>query len=223
MSATHGNAPGEPEACHRSGLVPHTGFEPVVSALRGRCPGPLDECGRSRTPSVRRRPRITGSPLGSQPWGPAARPADVRMTDATRASARWSRAATLGPKPTRRQRSAAWPVANTPLASVLWTDAWQRRWPPRSLPSAPETRGRNGSDSVRVADTRRRGGEPRVRRRAAGAAASRGCGGDPPRTPGNPAAAPTRPRRRRRPGPGRRRTYRRFASRKARSVSATWR
>ena len=26
-------------------LVPHTGFEPVVSALRGRCPGPLDECG----------------------------------------------------------------------------------------------------------------------------------------------------------------------------------
>src|SRR5439155_11384192 len=25
---------------------PHTGFEPVVSALRGRCPGPLDECGR---------------------------------------------------------------------------------------------------------------------------------------------------------------------------------
>ena len=27
------------------GLVPHTGFEPVVSALRGRCPGPLDECG----------------------------------------------------------------------------------------------------------------------------------------------------------------------------------
>ena len=26
-------------------LVPHTGFEPVISALRGRCPGPLDECG----------------------------------------------------------------------------------------------------------------------------------------------------------------------------------
>ena len=26
-------------------LVPHTGFEPMVSALRGRCPGPLDECG----------------------------------------------------------------------------------------------------------------------------------------------------------------------------------
>ncbi len=26
------------------GLVAHTGFEPVVSALRGRCPGPLDEC-----------------------------------------------------------------------------------------------------------------------------------------------------------------------------------
>ena len=26
-------------------LVPHTGFEPVISALRGRCPRPLDECG----------------------------------------------------------------------------------------------------------------------------------------------------------------------------------
>jgi hypothetical protein len=26
-------------------VVPHTGFEPVISALRGRCPGPLDECG----------------------------------------------------------------------------------------------------------------------------------------------------------------------------------
>jgi hypothetical protein len=30
------------------GLVPHTGFEPVISALRGRCPGPLDECGEVR-------------------------------------------------------------------------------------------------------------------------------------------------------------------------------
>ncbi len=25
-------------------MVAHTGFEPVVSSLRGRCPGPLDEC-----------------------------------------------------------------------------------------------------------------------------------------------------------------------------------
>ena len=25
-------------------LVAHTGFEPVISALRGRCPRPLDEC-----------------------------------------------------------------------------------------------------------------------------------------------------------------------------------
>jgi hypothetical protein len=30
-------------------LVPHTGFEPVISALRGRCPGPLDECGARRS------------------------------------------------------------------------------------------------------------------------------------------------------------------------------
>lgn len=26
-------------------MVPHTGFEPVVFAVRGRCPKPLDECG----------------------------------------------------------------------------------------------------------------------------------------------------------------------------------
>src|SRR5688572_32101153 len=33
----------------RARLVPHTGFEPVISALRGRCPGPLDECGTATT------------------------------------------------------------------------------------------------------------------------------------------------------------------------------
>ena len=27
-----------------SRLVAHRGFEPLISALRGRCPGPLDEC-----------------------------------------------------------------------------------------------------------------------------------------------------------------------------------
>jgi hypothetical protein len=27
--------------------VAHTGFEPVISALRGRCPRPLDECAMS--------------------------------------------------------------------------------------------------------------------------------------------------------------------------------
>ena len=38
------DAPGADEAR----LVPHTGFEPVISALRGRCPRPLDECGTGR-------------------------------------------------------------------------------------------------------------------------------------------------------------------------------
>ena len=33
-------------------MVPHIGFEPMISALRGRCPRPLDECGTD----VRRRP-----------------------------------------------------------------------------------------------------------------------------------------------------------------------
>ena len=39
------NAPGARPGASGESLVPHTGFEPVVSALRGRCPGPLDECG----------------------------------------------------------------------------------------------------------------------------------------------------------------------------------
>jgi len=30
-------------------LVAHTGFEPVISSLRGRCPRPLDECATSQT------------------------------------------------------------------------------------------------------------------------------------------------------------------------------
>ena len=34
-------------------MVPHTGFEPVISALRGRCPGPLDECGAAGRPAWR--------------------------------------------------------------------------------------------------------------------------------------------------------------------------
>src|SRR5574338_46320 len=42
---------------HESGdLVPHTGFEPVVSALRGRCPRPLDECGTERRRHATRGP-----------------------------------------------------------------------------------------------------------------------------------------------------------------------
>ncbi len=29
-------------------MVAHTGFEPVISSLRGRCPKPLDECATKR-------------------------------------------------------------------------------------------------------------------------------------------------------------------------------
>ena len=29
-------------------MVAHTGFEPVISALRGQCPRPLDECATHR-------------------------------------------------------------------------------------------------------------------------------------------------------------------------------
>ena len=35
-----------------SSLVAHTGFEPVISALRGRCPSPLDECARNYSDSI---------------------------------------------------------------------------------------------------------------------------------------------------------------------------
>ena len=32
-------------------MVAHTGFEPVISALRGRCPWPLDECATHDRPT----------------------------------------------------------------------------------------------------------------------------------------------------------------------------
>ena len=41
------NAPGADRGRRGEALVPHIGFEPMVSALRGRCPGPLDECGEA--------------------------------------------------------------------------------------------------------------------------------------------------------------------------------
>src|SRR6266550_1585632 len=46
------------------GVVPHTGFEPVISALRGRCPGPLDECGAGRRRRSRCRGRDGMIPIG---------------------------------------------------------------------------------------------------------------------------------------------------------------
>ncbi len=46
-------------------LVPHIGFEPMISALRGLCPGPLDECGietaalrRAGRDNIRRQPGV---------------------------------------------------------------------------------------------------------------------------------------------------------------------
>ena len=32
------------EKALKGNMVAHTGFEPVISSLRGRCPKPLDEC-----------------------------------------------------------------------------------------------------------------------------------------------------------------------------------
>ena len=50
-------------------LVAHTGLEPVISALRGRRPGPLDECATAPTivprwPFVTRRIVPAGLPVG---------------------------------------------------------------------------------------------------------------------------------------------------------------
>src|SRR5262245_30189390 len=66
VSATAGAAPSP------IGLVPHIGFEPMISALRGRCPGPLDECG---TDAGREPPRAGGhsssdSALAATGYGP---------------------------------------------------------------------------------------------------------------------------------------------------------
>jgi hypothetical protein len=36
------------EVLNTKNLVAHTGFEPVISSLRGRCPRPLDECAKVR-------------------------------------------------------------------------------------------------------------------------------------------------------------------------------
>jgi hypothetical protein len=45
-----------------NGMVAHTGFEPVVSALRGRCPRPLDECARwTMAAGLGFEPRLTDS------------------------------------------------------------------------------------------------------------------------------------------------------------------
>src|SRR2546428_4126342 len=55
-------------------LVPHTGFEPVISALRGRCPGPLDECGEVEpTASAEPAGMVASAPAGWQPTGLARR------------------------------------------------------------------------------------------------------------------------------------------------------
>ena len=37
-----------PGTAYRTKMVAHTGFEPVIFALRGRCPWPLDECATQR-------------------------------------------------------------------------------------------------------------------------------------------------------------------------------
>lgn len=39
-------------SCHHFCLVAHGGFEPPISALRGRCPGPLDECATCACPTA---------------------------------------------------------------------------------------------------------------------------------------------------------------------------
>src|SRR6266542_2733279 len=48
-------------------LVPHIGFEPMISALRGRCPGPLDECGTNAGRDPPRQGGILPADRGLEP------------------------------------------------------------------------------------------------------------------------------------------------------------
>src|SRR5687767_2894895 len=70
------------------GVVPHTGFEPVISALRGRCPGPLDECGTGvarRAPGAGPAEMVPSLPESSQTRG-----AFRRLDEAPVRQRRWA-------------------------------------------------------------------------------------------------------------------------------------
>src|ERR1035437_11743 len=63
-----------PGALESSELVPHIGFEPMISALRGLCPRPLDECGIEAATlrpagrdNIRPRPGVPIRVLGPEP------------------------------------------------------------------------------------------------------------------------------------------------------------
>ena len=74
-SAGTKNAPGARSgALESSELVPHIGFEPMISALRGLCPRPLDECGIEAATlrpagrdNIRPRPGVPIRVLGPEP------------------------------------------------------------------------------------------------------------------------------------------------------------
>ena len=61
-------------------VVAHRGFEPLISALRGRCPGPLDECATRMAGDPGFEPGLTDSesavlPLDESPaWNSQPRP-----------------------------------------------------------------------------------------------------------------------------------------------------
>ena len=51
-----------------AGVVPRIGFEPMISALRGRCPGPLDERGANSSTDGK---VYEDCPAGTNPPSPA--------------------------------------------------------------------------------------------------------------------------------------------------------
>src|SRR5436189_6428853 len=68
------------------GLVPHTGFEPVISALRGRCPGPLDECGKGLADQPEQGSRRAGMiPAAGNRWQLTRRTADPVLAPSPKA------------------------------------------------------------------------------------------------------------------------------------------
>ena len=59
-------------------VVARTGFEPVISALRGRCPWPLDE--RATLPKLQSNGLAYQSPT-TNPWLPHAQPYALNQSD----------------------------------------------------------------------------------------------------------------------------------------------
>ena len=120
-------------------MVPHIGFEPMISALRGRCPGPLDECGpvsAGRSVAQAGRHDSSAAAGASNDPGPVPRPPTAGSSPGTREphpppADSWFRPAP-GRNANARQTARTSPRAsrpgarNRPTGSFRPTNAFQR-------------------------------------------------------------------------------------------------